>query len=193
MSKRYRWGLVAAFVLQLALLGWVIADRATLLANGREVRFAVLPVDPRDLFLGDYVVLSYEFSRMHSGLVAADEVFQIFDNVYVALAESTDGWEATSMTLEPPPAGTFLRGTIMNSFEVESEASDQCPPVGTCVAYDIEYNLERFYVPEGTGREIEDLRNGERVSVDVALGDDGRAALKRLLVDDEVRLEENFY
>jgi len=45
-------------------------------------------------------------------------------------------------------------------------------------------------VPEGTGRELEALHNGDHLAVDVALGADGRAALKRLLVDGTPRYEE---
>ena len=41
-------------------------------------------------------------------------------------------------------------------------------------------------MPEGTGRELEKLRNDQKVSVDVAVAERGRAALKRLLVDGEV-------
>lgn len=193
MSARYRWGLVAACVLQIALLGWIVADRALLLANGREVRFAVVPVDPRDLFRGDYVVLSYPFSRVHNGRVAGDNDFAPQETVYVSLAEGVDGWEATALGREPPTEGLYLRGTIAGQAGISTEAGDDCPPIVGCTGYDIDYNLERFYVPEGTGREIESLRNDQRVSVDVAVAGDGQAALKRLLVDDAVRFEEGLY
>jgi uncharacterized membrane-anchored protein len=69
MSGRYRTGLIAAFIVQVLLLGWIIADRALLIENGREIRLAVIPIDPRDLFLGDYVTLRYDISRVHAGSV----------------------------------------------------------------------------------------------------------------------------
>ena len=43
------------------------------------------------------------------------------------------------------------------------------------------------------GAAFETLRNDQRVSVDAAVGNDGRAALKRLLVDGEPRYQEGLY
>jgi uncharacterized membrane-anchored protein len=190
MKARYRWGLVAAFILQVALLGWMIADRAMLLQNGREIRLAVVPVDPRDLFRGDYVILSYDISRIESPEVDSDPTINWGDTVYVTIEEGADGWQAAALNRQRPEGGTFLRGTIT---DVTSEQGGDCPPILGCQTYTVDYNLEQFFVPEGTGREIENLRNDQRVSVDVALAGDGRAALKRLLVDGEVRFEEGLY
>lgn len=190
MSARYRWGLVAAFVLQVALLGWMIADRALLLANGQEIRLAVIPVDPRDLFRGDYVVLSYDISQVDSAAVAGDDDFTWGDTIYVTIAESDDDWRATAIGHEPPGEGTFLRGTVTG---VSTGSGEGCASVGDCQTYMIDYGIEQFFVPEGTGREIETLRNDQRVSVDVAAAEDGRAALKRLLVDGAVRYDEPLY
>lgn len=190
MTGRYRYGLVAAFVLQVALLGWMIADRALLLINGREIRLAVIPVDPRDLFRGDYVILSYDISRIESPEVPTEAAINWGDTVYVTIEDGADGWRATAISPVQPNGGTFLRGTATS---ISSESGGDCPPIVGCMTYLVDYNLEQFFVPEGTGREIENLRNDQRVSVDVALADDGRAALKRLLVDGAVRFEEGLY
>lgn len=188
MSARYRWGIAAAFVLQVTLLGWMIADRAMLLQNGREIRLDVIPVDPRDLLRGDYVILTYEISRFDAPPVTVSEYLNWGDRVYVTIAEGEGGWEAVAIGSERP-VGTFLQGTIER---VSGFSGADCGDFG-CKTYSVEYNLERFFVPEGTGRELETLRNEQRVSVDVAVADDGRAALKRLLVDGEVRFEEPLY
>ena len=42
----------------------MIAMRAIPLVTGQTVLVQVEPVDPRDLFRGDYVILSYDFSRV---------------------------------------------------------------------------------------------------------------------------------
>jgi uncharacterized membrane-anchored protein len=190
MRARYRWGLVAAFIVQIALLGWMIADRAMLLQNGREIRLAVVPVDPRDLLRGDYVILSYDISRIDSREATVAPDINWGDTVYVTIENGADGWQATAIGRERPDGGTFIRGTIAN---LTSEQGGDCPPLVGCQTFTVDYNLEQFFVPEGTGRAIEDLRNDQRVSVDVALADDGRAALKRLVVDGEVRFEEGLY
>jgi uncharacterized membrane-anchored protein len=182
----YRLGLVLAFALQVGLLGWIIYERATLLQNGRELRLEVVPIDPRDLFRGDYVTLNYTISRVRADALAGDDDFSYGDTIYVALA---DDKTATALSHTPPASGVFLKGTV-NDVDIRSVCDDGN---GECKAYGVAYNLEKFFVPEGTGRELEQLRNEQKISVDVAVASDGRAALKRLLVDGTPRFAEPPY
>ena len=88
----------------------------------------------------------------------------------------------------PPADGVFLEGIVDDSHSDES-----CKVATPCQEVRVTYNLERFFIPEGKGRELETLRNDQHISVDVAVADSGRAALKRLLVDGNVRYEESLY
>jgi uncharacterized membrane-anchored protein len=179
-------GVVLAFLVQAGLLGWIVVDRALLLQHGKEVRLAVVPVDPHDLFRGDYVVLNYAISLMKSDEVANDGPFALGDTAYVSLGP--DG-KAAAINHKPPASGTFLRGTVSDATDVTT-----CSSAATsCRNYRVDYNLEKFFVPEGTGRELEQLRNEQKISVDVAVAGDGRAALKRILVDGQPRFEEPPY
>jgi uncharacterized membrane-anchored protein len=182
----YTLGLVLAFILQVGLLGWIIYDRAQLLQSGRELHLNVVPIDPRDLFRGDYVTLNYDISRVRTDALAGDDSFSYGDTIYVALA--ADG-SAVAITHAQPADGMFLKGNV-TAVDNRSVCDDGTP---TCSAYGVQYNLEKFFVPEGTGRELETLRNEQKISVDVAVGADGRAALKRLLVDGEPRFSEPPY
>ena len=175
---RYRLGLVLAFILQVGLLGWLIADRALLLAHGKEIRLAVMPIDPQDILRGDYVQLDYAIAHLASVDLAGDDEFAEGAPIYVAVSESADGWTPTAISHRSPAEGTYLRGTVR-----DATSAKPCSGVGSCWKYTVDYDLEKFFVPEGTGHALEKLRNDQRVSVDVAVADDGRAALKRLLVD----------
>jgi uncharacterized membrane-anchored protein len=188
MSRYFRLGLLGAFVLQAALLSWLIVDRALLIRNGKEIRLAVVPVDPRDLLRGDYVVLSYPISRLRSDEVAGGDAVYYGDTAYVTIEEGADGWSATAIGPLPPESGTFLKGFVESVYEQQG-----CKVKSPCNDIRLVYNLEQFFVPEGEGRELETLRNDQRMSVDVAVAGNGRAALKRLLVDGEVRYEESLY
>ena len=42
----------------------MILPRAAILRSGQEVRLEIAPVDPRDLFRGDYVVLAYRIGTV---------------------------------------------------------------------------------------------------------------------------------
>src|SRR4051812_30525766 len=56
--------ILAALVLCGLILATVV-QRAAILRSGQEARLEVLPVDPRDLFRGDYVVLDYRIGTIN--------------------------------------------------------------------------------------------------------------------------------
>jgi uncharacterized membrane-anchored protein len=183
-----RSGYAAAFVLQAALLIWIVGGRAMLLANGAEIRLPVVPVDPHDLFRGDYVTLAYPISRIASDQIEGDRDFTFGEAVYVSLERDGDAWKAAALHHTPPDSGTFIKGTITDVIpRIVCQAGDACSE------YRIAYNLEQFFVPEGTGRDLEKLRNDQHIAVDVAVGKDGEAMLKRLLVDGQVKFQEGFF
>ena len=189
MSPRiFRWGLLAAFLLQTMLLAWLIVDRAMLLSGGKEISLSVVPVDPRELFRGDYVVLSYAISRLDEFDLDGDSDFNNGDSIYVRLEPDGESWRALAIFHEEPSSGFFLRGTVKR----RRGSSGDCD-AAECRILAVEYGLERFFVPEGEGRELEALRNDQKMSIIASVGDNGRSALKRLLIDNEVRYEENLY
>ncbi len=180
----YGVALGVAFLLQVGLVGWLIVDRALLLKTGHEVRLAVVPVDPRDLLRGDYIALSYDISRLDNAALDGDDAFADGDAIYVTLARSGDTWKATTIAHAPPATGIWIRGAV-------SDVRIGGPDCATsCKIYRVDYDIGKFFLPEGTGRALEKLRNDQHLAVDVALGSDGRAALKRLLVDGTPRYEE---
>ncbi len=64
LKTRERKVLLITVAAQLVILVAMIALRAIPLVTGQTVLVKVAPVDPRDLFRGDYVILSYDFSRV---------------------------------------------------------------------------------------------------------------------------------
>jgi uncharacterized membrane-anchored protein len=177
-------GFVLAFALQGLLLFYMIADRAWLLSRGTEVRLAVVPVDPRDILRGDYVILSYDLSMLDARQLAGDDEFDWSDTIYVTVEKKPDGdtWQAVAISHERPEGRIALQGTVVDVRD-ETDRGEGQPPCAECKRYGVEYGLEQFFVPEGKGRELEQVRNDQRMQVDVAVSGGGRAALKRLLVD----------
>ena len=52
----------------LIIIGGFVAYQEFTLKTGQEVLLKVQPVDPRDLFRGDYVVLRYDITRVDSNV-----------------------------------------------------------------------------------------------------------------------------
>src|SRR5262249_21760409 len=69
-SRKTLLALAAIALAQTAVLAWMVVSRIQLLRSGREIVLSVAPVDPRDLFRGEYVRLDYVAGR--AALAPAD-------------------------------------------------------------------------------------------------------------------------
>jgi uncharacterized membrane-anchored protein len=173
LKSRERQILLVTAAAQLLILLGMIALRALPLITGRTVLVRVVPVDPRDLFRGDYVILSYDFSRTPregiEGLSAQErEDWRKLEgrSVYAPLVrDSVPGhWRAEKVTVVKPDTGPFLKG--------------QMGRYGS-----LEFGIEAYYVQEGTGRRFEQAIRDRRLSAELAVTSSGQAALKSLRIE----------
>lgn len=154
-------------LLQFSVLGAMIANEMRPHLSGTTIRVTTVPVDPRDLFRGDYVILRYEFSSL--GTIPNSSTFQNDSanrTVYVTMRQEGDIWKATGISRSRPKDGVFLRGIRK--------------PYG----YEIEYGIESYFVQEGTGKAIEDAMrvNRKGVVVELTVASDGKASIKTVHV-----------
>lgn len=179
------WAAVAIVaLLQTAALAYMVFGRVQLLAEGREIVAEVIPVDPRDLFRGDYVILGYTFGRAEVP-VATDTVQG--DKVYVTLKPTGPGqWEAVSASPSYPAAGTASDDVVLKGYVtyVSHPGPDGLPKAA------VRYGIESYFVPEGTGRALEAKVREKKISAVLAVGRSGDVAIKALIVDGERVHEE---
>ena len=154
--------------LQLLVLLAVAGSWQRTLATGTVIQLETVPVDPRDLFRGDYVQLSYKISTLDLAALGSTGSFAPGSTVYVGLEERGPYWEATSVGTTHP-GGLAIRGTVWTHF------------AGSGGGLGVRYGLESYFVPEGKGRLIE--RAQRPVTVEVSVDGGGRAVIRRLLVD----------
>ncbi len=137
---------------------------------GKEVRIQTAPVDPRDLFYGDYVILNYEISQLNAALWrGSGTISDAHPNVFVVLKPSTADstlYEAAAIHEKKPELQmneVLLRGRIEYNYDD---------------TVFIKYGIERYYVPEDTGQEIED-NIGQYIAV-IKVSNAGRAMIDDL-------------
>ena len=166
--------LVSAVVL-CGILVWMIADRAAILRDGREIVLKTEPIDPRDLLRGRYVRLNYSISRVPP-IAFTGEKPDYFDSgtmIFVRLEQGADGfWQAAEARVGSRPndgEDVWIRGeTAFRMASTDNPAN-------------VRYGIERFYAPEALAPEIEKrMRDGEVTEVLVAVAADGRAQIKAL-------------
>lgn len=161
-----RWGLLA--LIQLALISIPLVDRLDVQVSGTVVPLELVPVDPRDLLRGDYVIINLAIGRLSADLPGADDI-KSGQAVYVELRQ--DGKEAArpvSISQSPQHSGELVIAGTVTSLSGETIWVD--------------YGIDAFFLPEGEGRVIERL-DTSRVQLEVAVAEDGRSLPLTLLVD----------
>lgn len=173
--------------LQTLILGTIIQSRASILSDGAEVLLKTAPVDPRDFLRGDYVVLNYDISSVPvqtvSGGIPAEPGERV---LWVRLKKQADGFwtviESSFHELSPQPETVILRSQPFYSSGLAAGDSIR-----------VEYGIERYYVPEGEGKPIEEARNDGNVAIAVRVSPDGSAQIRSLLVDGKPVYDEPLY
>lgn len=196
-------GLCGALVFQLSVLVGEFLVAAYPRWTGTPIRVLVEPVDPRDLFRGNYARLGYSFNRVSENLWNGGDALRSGQVVYVTLTpktvireevgadddvDSTD-WVASSIALEPPMLEQprdirFIRGRVIShrhsrTQTVEAVQGDEGREVEVVEhpgLYEIEYGVEAWFAPKIKAQTLErELRNGAWATL--YLAESGRAAL----------------
>ncbi|WP_332690153.1 GDYXXLXY domain-containing protein [Bosea sp. (in: a-proteobacteria)] len=180
------WRALAAILILGGLILMLVQSRARILSAGTEVKLATAPVDPRDLFRGDYVILNYKISTLDPAALDGEKALHRNQTVYVRLAPAADGFaEARGIYLARPTtaAGESViegRVTSTGSCLAGADGEPDCD-LGTR-AIRVAYGLESYFVPQGTGGAIERTER-KRIEIIAAIAPSGQAAIKRLLID----------
>ncbi|CAM5409119.1 putative membrane-anchored protein [Aquamicrobium terrae] len=187
--------IAAALILALAqigFLGWIIAGRAAILRDGKEVLLKVEPVDPRDLLRGDYVNLGYDISSVAPDLIANRPTGQATSSdgrLTVRLKKGDDGyWRPVTAWLgkAPSPAASDDEADIAGHIAAGWDLAGDAP-------ISADYGIERFYLPEGEGIAIQNDMRVRPFGMRVALAGDGTAQIKALVDGDRTLFEEPLY
>lgn len=136
----------------------------TTIYYGETVRLQTVPVDPSNLFYGDYVDLDFEAENIAIDVVEKSLRKRLEDNttgsysqddskVYILLAYSyeTDTHKVTRLTVSKPKSGTYIKG-ILNPYINDGKVKVSIP-------------IEQYYLEDDTGSKLEDkARKGELIA-----------------------------
>jgi len=168
---------ILAVILQLIVLAYMAGEREYILRYGKVIHLRTAPIDPRDMFRGDYVRLNYEISRIPvSRLKGVDSVGELKKGaiIYVSLQEGPNGlYELVQAGTEKPANGMYLAGRLPYRYRTLQVSN----PVW------INYGIEAYFVEQGKGRAIE-KRRGNRtdeqipLEMEIAVGPGGKAVIR---------------
>jgi uncharacterized membrane-anchored protein len=161
MFNKYKVYIVPAVILLQFL--WIILSVLVFeinLATGKTVILELVPFDPRSLMQGDYVILTYSISDIQFDYeTVPDEVIRI--------------------VISPDERGVYDFKSIFRGHTYCDK--DDVVVNGTLTGSRVFYGIEHYFVPEGTGADVEQEAEYALVKVS-AWGD---AMLVRLLSEEE--------
>ena len=185
-SRRAVIGIALSALAQTAMLGWMIYERVSLINSGRQIVLPIVPVDPRDLFRGEYVQLAFPAARVPTGLFSAKGLAPSSTRFFVTLQQDANGdWVPVKVAeqLEPAP----------NDSEIVLKARRPEHWWPTSGEVTVNYGIERYYVPEGKGLELETLARNRKLAAVIAVDVKGNAAIKGLAIDGKLSYEEPLF
>ncbi|BBH21536.1 hypothetical protein Back11_28810 [Paenibacillus baekrokdamisoli] len=145
--QRYRRPfLIALVVSQVLFLLGIVSLHYAAYQYGKEIRLQTVPVDPRDLFYGDYVRLQYEINQINYKLWKGAEAPRTGDIIYVVVRKqpSKNVYDAIAAYPHKPKVTeqeTILKGRVQY--------------VDNNHIISVQYGLEKYYVAEDTGKALE--------------------------------------
>ncbi len=160
MSQKFRVAFFAIVAAQMVLLLAMIGVKEYTLRTGTTVVLQTVPVDPRSLLQGDFVILQYKIATLPDRLRLRE--LPRGTDVYVRLTQGPEVWEANGYDLRRPREGElYIKGSVDESGRLD-------------------FGLGTYFVPEGAGRVIERARD---VKVKATINSLGSAVIKEILVD----------
>lgn len=173
--------LLQVVVAQLVFPVGFIAYKENTLRTGREVTLQTLPIDPRDPFRGDFVILRYVITDLQWQAVSFHDTFRAGDTVYVQLADQGSelrGSRAVAVAASPlPDWDLFICDVVTFSDFTQQpgqEAGLETPHIH------VQYGIESYFVAKSEGLKLQGAHNIKAV---VSIDGEGRSILRRLLVD----------
>lgn len=112
-----RFKFIILVLVQIFILTGIIIYREHWIKTGTKVILKTAPVDPRDIFRGDYLSLRYHISSLDLDRFNVKEDFKKKERVYVSLEKSDDIWRPVSVTKTIPSQGIFIQGKVRSFSE----------------------------------------------------------------------------
>lgn len=164
--------ILLVLAVQLAGLTSIAAKREWIRTNGDIVFLRTAPIDPRDLFRGDFVRLDYEIATPPQELVSEELLAQQYQMVYLGLKQDQQGVAQLTGITQDEPDSLFIKGVMDMNWRRNRSSRGL-----------IKLGLEKYFVEQNSGLALEKKRGRAQewqtpMEMEVALGGDGTAVIR---------------
>ena len=198
MSKTKQILLSVIVVLQVVSIIVFITIQEVRFSESKIITLQTQPVDPRDIFRGDYVILDYEISHLTENTTkrnGSDKTtccyYEFWDetdkDVYVFLKPAGDVWHAigVSSSYDGDNLITDTNTNITEFVRIKGKLTtvdniERIDGEENIRELEITYGIENYFVQVDTGKTIE---TADDVKVNVKVNKHGDSQIESLLVD----------
>ncbi len=160
-----RIAFITTVLMQCLVLLAVLLPRVYTAQTGQIITLRTSPVDPWDMFRGDFVTLNFE--QISALNISRD--LQTNQEVFVVLQNLNGNWKSKLAYVKKPSA---KRDEIVLKARVESQYPHHM--------YHLKYGLEKYYVPEGQGKKLEAAKH---LHAEIAVDSFGNALVKNVKIE----------
>ena len=165
MKRSYKTGII--IILQVLFLFAMIGVRYYTFSAGAPVLLKAAPVDPWDMFRGEYVMLEYDITWLRGEGLGLDSYRQ--QDVYVVLGKGEKYWNAAGIYVDKPDltgSQVFIKGKVDYYDEFKKQ-------------YHVSYGIESYYVEEGTGMRLQQAR---AFDTQIRIDRFGNAVIEKIII-----------
>lgn len=156
------------------ILGFILFKMSTLI-TGQDILLEIpRPIDPTDLFRGNYVTLWYTISNIDLSEITYDYEFSRDETVYAILSKKEKFWTVDSVSHSKPKLNenqVCLKGKVGSSRDNQIR---------------VKWGIESFFSPPEQAKEIEKEKWSGNVSSIVTVDSYCDSVLRALVVKDEI-------
>lgn len=173
IQRHHGWILTALIALQLGAIAKTVVRFENVILHGQRIQLITTPVDPVDLFRGEYVQLNYAMNRAPVSMISPalqqrslrrDEV------VFATLKPAQNStWVLDKVEEKSSPDAVYLRARVDSDRHAGDKEDLQ-----------LRFGLERFYVEQGQAQSYEgreDDGSTTSLKTTVAVDSDGYASV----------------
>lgn len=169
--------ILALVLFQLVIIGYMVVHAMMPLITGKEIHLRTTTRDPRDIFRGDYAVLTYGFNSISPASLPNNLIgttLHFGDEVYLSLSTDSSGFYhvPTGLWLQHPDSATVLRCVVQDNYSGGAQENIR-----------LEAGIESYFTDSKNAQSLDSysrLGSDTTVVVNVMLANNGQARIKSI-------------
>lgn len=160
--KKPSFKYISIFIIFVLFIASMAVKPVLTMSFGEEILIKTRAYDPRDVFRGDYIQLSYDINQISLDKIDEEiiELIQTSSNLngkylYIILKQQGKYYEVNKVMLDRPKEGLYLKAKYLYPLWDEKNYSN-------IKGIFVDLPLDKYFVPENTGKDLEEkVQKGE--------------------------------